>query len=650
METSTPPLETQPNRPDASHSLPAAPASTTTWLWRVLNAPINIRFGGRFKNPLTFKLNKPVTIASIVTEAGLPAELAAIVEQVARATRLWSSERLDVARELAAHFRDGLECGVSANDLQTQFGDAATVAKLIRRARIRCRSVIWHAWRYGLVAFGLLLVAYSGLIVRFAVSYPTISRNFLREQNDVVRSTPEDQWAWPVQRAALKGLVPYPKLDQSQTDDESEGWWATEKNRVEKDSLAWNQMLAYVESNQAIIEQLHLSANKPMRGVIYGDPIDSPNLPQALGEDVPLIGVLLPQAQSLRTAQRLLTADATVARSRGEADRFTRDILSLVNIAEQCRGFCLIEDLVAVAILTSTFSVVLDTCEDFPSLLTDDQLIAMAHRLASCFGGGTIRFNLNGEKAMAEDMLQRCYSDDGNGDGILTPAGIKMLAENFPTNKLIDDYDLLSHTKTDGVALHVFGPAIMLQAKSRRQTQEAIDQLFAEAAQRHRGPLHSWEQEDQRQGRTKQSNLGNDNSLMSHFSIPNVVFPAFEMCDKAAERFCQLRDGTLTAIAIELYRRQHGAWPDHLEQLVPGYMPTVPLDRFTGQSLRYRLQDGKPLIYACGFDQQDDGGRGPGIDEYDFHPQIMRKPDKPPAINEGYDWVLYPRPRKAINR
>jgi hypothetical protein len=647
MDSTIPPLEPQPNHSDANHSLPATPASTTTWLWQVLNAPITIGLGGRFKNLMNFKFNKPATIASIVTEAGLPAELAAIVEQVVRATRLWSSERRDVARELAAHFRDGLEAGASASDLRDQFGDVATIAKLIRRARIRCRSVVWHAWRYGLAGLALLLLAYSGLIVRFALSYPTISRNFLKEQNDLVRSTPEDQRAWPIQRTALKQLVPYRKLDETERMNLQEGWWTSETNRVEKDLLAWNQMLEFVESNQAVIEQLHLGANKPIRGVIYGDPIDSPNLPDMTGEDRPLVGVLLPQAQSLRTAQRLLTADATVARSRGEADRFTRDILSVVKLAELCRGFCLIEDLVAVAILTSTFSIVLDTCEDFPSLLTDDQLIAIAHRLASFLGGGTIRFDLSGEKAMAEDILQRCYSDDGRGDGILTAAGIKFLSENLlPSTKVNDN--IVFPSQIDGLALHVVGPAIALQAESRRQTQEAIDLLFAKAAQRHRGPLHSWEQEDQREGRQKESDL-NAASIMSRFSIPSIVFPAFEQCDKAAERFCQLRDGTLTAIALELYRRQYGGWPDHLEHLVPGYMPTVPLDRFTGQSLRYRLQDGKPLVYACGMDQQDDGGRSTSIDGGDFHTQVIQKPEKQPAIGEGYDWVLFPRPRKAIN-
>lgn len=50
----------------------------------------------------------------VIAAAGLGDDLSAVVWQVVRKTGLWRSEKLDVARELAAHFRDGIDAGQSA--------------------------------------------------------------------------------------------------------------------------------------------------------------------------------------------------------------------------------------------------------------------------------------------------------------------------------------------------------------------------------------------------------------------------------------------------------------------------------------------------------------------------------------------------------
>lgn len=61
------------------------------------------------------------------------------------------------------------------------------------------------------------------------------------------------------------------------------------------------------------------------------------------------------------------------------------------------------------------------------------------------------------------------------------------------------------------------------------------------------------------------------------------------------------------AIALELYRRRHGAWPATLAELIPDLLPEIPLDRYDGAPLRYRLIQGKPVIYSVGEDGNDDG-------------------------------------------
>jgi hypothetical protein len=60
------------------------------------------------------------------------------------------------------------------------------------------------------------------------------------------------------------------------------------------------------------------------------------------------------------------------------------------------------------------------------------------------------------------------------------------------------------------------------------------------------------------------------------------------------------------AIAIEEYRRDHGgAVPDRLSELVPSYLPTLPLDPFSGEELRYTTAPSRYSVYSVWLDRKD---------------------------------------------
>lgn len=65
----------------------------------------------------------------------------------------------------------------------------------------------------------------------------------------------------------------------------------------------------------------------------------------------------------------------------------------------------------------------------------------------------------------------------------------------------------------------------------------------------------------------------------------------------------------VAAIAIERYRRAHAeAPPPALEALVPAYVPSVPVDPFTGAALVYRLTPAGYTLYSADVDGKDDSG------------------------------------------
>src|SRR5581483_3835689 len=79
--------------------------------------------------------------------ADVPAEVADIIASVIRYAKLWPREQRDVREELAAHFRDGLANGASADELIAGFGNLRNVARLIRRAKLRNRPLAYRAFR-----------------------------------------------------------------------------------------------------------------------------------------------------------------------------------------------------------------------------------------------------------------------------------------------------------------------------------------------------------------------------------------------------------------------------------------------------------------------------------------------------------------------
>ncbi len=65
-----------------------------------------------------------------------------------------------------------------------------------------------------------------------------------------------------------------------------------------------------------------------------------------------------------------------------------------------------------------------------------------------------------------------------------------------------------------------------------------------------------------------------------------------------------------TALAIRLFEFDHGRRPDSLDELVPRYLPAVPLDPFApdGATIRYRPDTTPALLYSVGVDGTDNNG------------------------------------------
>jgi hypothetical protein len=114
-------------------------------------------------------------------------------------------------------------------------------------------------------------------------------------------------------------------------------------------------------------------------------------------------------------------------------------------------------------------------------------------------------------------------------------------------------------------------------------------------------------------------------------ALAKLLLPALSAGPTKAVRSQTTLTLARTACALERYRLAHGAYPDQLEQLVPQYLPRVPLDLYAGRPLRYRLEpDRRFVLYSVGLNQVDDGGR------------VEKTEKNGVALDQG-DWVwAYP--------
>ena len=84
-----------------------------------------------------------------------------------------------------------------------------------------------------------------------------------------------------------------------------------------------------------------------------------------------------------------------------------------------------------------------------------------------------------------------------------------------------------------------------------------------------------------------------------------------------------ITESTLTAIAIERYRKKNGKLPESLSELVPDYLTTAPVDPYTGDQLHYINDERGYTIYSNGSNRIDDGGK------------IERRADKESPLDRG---------------
>jgi hypothetical protein len=627
-------------------------AQPTLWQ-RVCYTRLTDAVRGRFDASLDWRL--------VVAEAKLPPELAAVVGQVVTHSRLWRREKVAVAAELIAHFQDGLEAGESPESLARSFGDARQTAILIRRAKKRNRSVAWHLWRYGCWTIGAIAIAYIAAGLWMLLDRPTVKTDYLAILNEHARAVPENERAWPLYRKALLASGAHASRLESDPVNLASSAKPDDANWPEAEQFLLGHADALAKLREAagrrdlgLLVQTSPGAIMPEDRILFGiraTPEDIEAAKKQTAKDHWLVATHLPHASLLQTAAGLLANDARRAAAAGDGDTAMADVMSIYGLSRHCQETpFLVNMLVAEHAQQRARAAIEDILRKHPTLWSDDQLRDLAHQTA----GSQIdwRRAFDGERASFYDSMQRVYTDDGHGDGRLA---LNVDASTASQSNFFELLNSVTNSMTDGktatplsnsVLAMLAMPATNMVVASRREMTDMHDRLADRALDQMETPL--WETPEG-SSIDDEVNSWNDRPLTRfRYLFISLLLPSYDGMRHAYASSEGQREGLMIGLALELYHRQHGKWPESLAELTPRWLPELPVDRITGKPLLYRIVGDRPIVYSAGVDSDDDGGRLPAYYSERGLPYSVGPPQQTPlnATDEmkaqfDGDWIIW---------
>lgn len=608
--------------------------------------------------------------------AALPEELRTLVDSIARRTRLRRRERTDVSRELTSHFDEALAAGKSVRQAVDSFGDPKEAARRLRHGAIAKRSPLDRALGQTLTwtarAIVVVFLAYAAFGIWLAFKQPVIRFDPVARFRAMLPTvTAPEHTAWPGIRDALVvmgcgaddplrqspgalavGATPYPGQEQ------------------------WPAAREWLQAQRAPLASMREATREPILGFPVGVPTSDADV-RLFGKDqaqtstttsqesngrFPMFELPLPYLVNLRMAARMLAVDMLAAAEEGDGERATRDAEAAIALSMLVQeGRLLVGDFAGMAIRRMALERMTAVLEWKPALLSDAQLARM-QAAAMSVPAALQHLNLDTERILFEDVVQRMYTDDGNGDGLFRPTTSQLGRLNIldvpRTLRAQSDRSGGLDDRLVSAASHVIAPAAAMYVAGRRETLERYESLISRYEEDATLPLREM---DRAKGIISDEELGMmkmNPQEQIHWYLVAYLTPALGRGSHAFAIDRAVCLATATAFAAERYRRAHGAWPVDATNLVPEFMPSTPEDPWSGKPVLMSNDGDGFRIWSIGRDGVDDRG-----DLTRRVPTVFGKPEGPlastipdvqvpqfaPTDAPTTDWVWF-APRRNLER
>jgi hypothetical protein len=526
----------------------------------------------------------------------MPPAVIEYIDSVIKSMRYCKAVRQDVRAELEAHFEDALtdctgphEHEAAIQEMIEAFGDVRFLARLIRRAKKRGRPAWQRAVIRAAQVSGVLLLYVVLCTSRLFIGAPVISVDYIDRINQAVRQDrPEALNAREDIVEAIACLPEPPKnLLVSAVKD---------MNDLDRQALE-----EYLPRCEKAFSCLRAASDKPFYWNHY-DSIDTSLLEGIPTADDPwaysteLSEQFMAPLRDIRMLGMTMRCQIDWDCERAMYDKALQNSVALIQLGRHLSGTGLLcEELVGVAITglgTGSIRRVLDEGQFNESVLAHTYT-----QLAHILQPDTPWITFEAEKALYHDLIQRCFTDNGRGNGRLLRTGVP-LAAKYSAQGLRN--------------------LVLFDLPDRRKVTRQIDALFETIGHcsHTRTPWMQFQSQSER-------------------PLPGSSILDVAMLKRIADICWRLRtsnEAILAIVAIKHYKKSKGMLPDSLHDLVnTGVMTALPIDFYSDGPLGYMRTKEGFILYSRGKDLKDDGG-APAVTES----------GKPHQYGEHGDWIFWP--------
>ena len=596
--------------------------------------PARGSFGGRFFERLGLQFLAAGDWRWAIKNSALPADVQSIIHDVVQQTGLLRFEKSEIATELIHHFQDGHDHGRTYEELVRDFGAIEVAISLFRSSKLRSRPMSVKAFRGSSMFFGGGVIGYLVLQMFFRSAVPEPTVDFSAKLNEVVTSMPAEEQAWPMYREL------WAKHDFVHGQQYDEFWIReTDQDRfslIRPEDQGWDRAVVKLESLEGLLNVLREGAKRPFLGTpLYLDrrnysdadiavlfpnetraDIENETEGKTLVEQFGLIaepvspeadkllsgasiGILLPHIQQFRRAARILRVDTRYALEQGDTARAIENVKTIFGLGKQAGNSpILVCVLVGHAVKVIGFDVIEELTNEHLEAFSDEELLRLQEIAASVEFKKSI--DLGFEKSITLDLIQRIYSDDGDGDGRITAVGLEV---QHVVSTMQDGLGAAnrkgSNWSNNSTVRSIVGPVSLFTAPSRRELEATVEEVFESLQTRICRPM--WEDVDFFDEFTSWVNEIDGAEIMT--GIEGIALQKM-----AREVRIARRDAVVLALAIHRYQRAHEKWPTKMAQLSGTWFSATPIDRISGDPLHFTIKDDAPVVYSLGHDGDDDGG------------------------------------------
>jgi hypothetical protein len=354
-----------------------------------------------------------------------------------------------------------------------------------------------------------------------------------------------------------------------------------------------------------------------------------------------LIEMLLPLSQSVRDTGRVLSARAMWHLGEGRPAEAWQDLFAVHRLSRLfTQGNTLVEQLIALGTSGSA-------CDATATLLGNGKLTVEEARmvqrdLAALPNFSVMARSLNvTERAAALNAFIR-VGDAGGGEMFAILSGGS--ADDFGNNAfniVSVDWNLVLR-ETNRWYDRLVAAAKLQDYSARRIALQQIDADIELLVAESRMPSNWLAGVISRQQRSK---------LVSSIML-GLFLPAVNAATASEDRANATLELTRFAAALAVYRAEHGAYPDKLDDLVPNVLDALPIDLYNAKPFVYKRDGDGYLLYSLGENGTDDGGsnqqlrllKGGPIDELNE----VEAPSTDSSIPNGADDMSIRVPRPAF--